>query len=85
MNCNVTAEEFQAFLDNKSDQLVNHVGVCDACQRRLESEASKISGVTEGTMRAVRAHRTGTDVAQLILDLGSRYVAALANYTGRAS
>ena len=85
MNCTVTDQEFQAFLDNDSDQLIDHVGTCHVCQQRLESEASKISGVTEGTMRAVRAHRTGTDVAQLILDLGSRYVAALVNYTGRAS
>ena len=84
MNCTVTDQEFHAFLNNDSDQLIDHVGICDVCQQRLESESSKISGVTEGTMRAVRAHRTGTEVAQLILDLGSRYVAALVNYTGRA-
>lgn len=85
MTCKVTDSQFAAFLDNRSLELVEHVGTCRTCQQRLEDSVPMTSGVVEGTMRAVQVDWMGKELGKLVFDLGARYVSAFGTYLGRAS
>lgn len=83
MSCNVTDEQFDAFVRNTSDALVDHVATCDECRSRMDAMTEPPRDIADATMRAVRFHRAGREMGELIVDLGVRFSTALLTYTGR--
>ncbi len=84
MSCHVSDEDFQAFMAGDSDDLVDHVESCEWCQTRMEEAWSEdTTQVTEQIMRAVRLESFGRNIAEALIDVGSRYGRAVAVYVAK--
>ena len=81
VNCTVGDQDFERFLDGSSDDLVDHVGECAACQSRMEGSLESTSPFDiEQTMRAIRIHSFGKVALETAMDVGTRFAKSTLHY-----